>query len=87
LPLPDESASVVVCNNVLLIAPRQKIPASLREIYRVAKPGARVLIGEIPFEPGPPPEPEFATVRETLVYLYRTYGLRTFLGMLRRMLY
>lgn len=87
LPLPDESASVVVCNNVLLIVPRQKIPASLREIYRVAKPSARVLIGEIPFEPGPPPEPEFATVRETLVYLYRTYGLRTFLGMLRRMLY
>lgn len=55
LPLDDESASVVVCNNVLLIVPREKIPASLREIYRVAKPGARVLIGEIPFEPGPRP--------------------------------
>ncbi len=55
LPLPDESASsVVVCNNVLLVVPREKIPASLREIYRVAKPGARILIGEIPFEPGPP---------------------------------
>jgi len=86
LPLPDESASVVVCNNVLLIVPREKIPASLREICRVAKPGARVLIGEIPFEPGPAPEPEFASARETLSYLYRTYGLRTFLGMLRRMI-
>jgi ubiquinone/menaquinone biosynthesis C-methylase UbiE len=87
LPLSDECASVVVCNNVLLIVPREKIPASLREIHRVAKPGARVLIGEIPFEPGPPPEPEFVTARETLAYLYRKYGLRTFLGMLRRMVY
>jgi ubiquinone/menaquinone biosynthesis C-methylase UbiE len=87
LPLADESASVVVCNNVLLIVPREKIAASLREFYRIAKPGARVFIGEIPFEPGPPPEPEFATAGETLAYLYRKYGLRTFLGMLRRMLY
>jgi len=71
IPLADESASVVVCNNVLLIVPRENIPASLREIYRVAKPGARILIGEIPFEPGPPREPEFATARETLAYLYR----------------
>ena len=75
LPLADECASVVVCNNVLLIVPREKIPASLREIHRVAKPGARVLIGEIPFEPGPPPEPEFVTARETLAYLYRKCGL------------
>ena len=87
LPLADECASVVVCNNVLLIVPREKVAASLREIYRVAKPGARVLIGEIPFEPGPPPEPEFVTARETLAYLYRKYGLRTFLGMLRQMIY
>jgi ubiquinone/menaquinone biosynthesis C-methylase UbiE len=87
LPLADESASVVVCNNVLLIVPREKIPDSLREIYRVARPGARILIGEIPFEPGPPPEPEFATARETLAYLYRRHGLQTFLGMLRRMIY
>ena len=86
-PFTDECASVVVCNNVLLIVPGEKIAASLREIHRVAKPGARVLIGEIPFEPGPPPEPEFVTARETLAYLYRKYGLRTFLGMLRRMTY
>jgi ubiquinone/menaquinone biosynthesis C-methylase UbiE len=87
LPLPDESASVVVCNNVLLIVQRKKVSASPREMYRVAKPGARVLIGEIPFKPGPPPEPEFATARETLAHLYRQYGLRSFLGMLRRMIY
>ncbi len=87
LPLANESASVVVCNNVLLIVPREKILASLLEFYRIAKPGARIFIGEIPFEPGPPPEPEFATGRETLAYLYSKYGLRTCLGMLRRMIY
>jgi ubiquinone/menaquinone biosynthesis C-methylase UbiE len=69
------------------VVPREKIAASLREFYRIAKPGARVYVGEIPFEAGPPQEPEFATARETLAYLYRTYGLRTFLGMLRRMIY
>jgi ubiquinone/menaquinone biosynthesis C-methylase UbiE len=35
LPVPNESASVVVCNNVLLVVPRQKIAASLREIHRI----------------------------------------------------
>jgi ubiquinone/menaquinone biosynthesis C-methylase UbiE len=87
LPIGDASASVVVCNNVLLVVPREKIPASLREIYRIAKPGARIFIGEIPFVPGRPPEPKFKSRRETLSYLYRTYGLRTWFGMLRRMAY
>ena len=32
-------------------------------------------------------EPEFPTARETLIYLYRTYSLRTFFGMLRRTIY
>jgi ubiquinone/menaquinone biosynthesis C-methylase UbiE len=87
LPVPDQSASVVVCNSVLLVVPREKIPASLREICRVAKPGARVFLGEIPFEPGPPPEPDFPTARETLSYLYRAHGFRAWFGMLRRMAY
>jgi ubiquinone/menaquinone biosynthesis C-methylase UbiE len=87
LPLPDNSASVVVCNNVLLVVPREKIPASLRELHRVARPGARIFVGEIPLEPGPPPEPEFPTARQTLAYLYREHGFRAWLGMLRRMAY
>ena len=87
LPLPDESASAVVCNNVLLVVPRQKIPASLREMYRISKPGSSVFIGEIPFEPGPAPEPEFESAVATLTYLYRKHGARTSLGMLRRMIY
>ncbi|MFZ0320708.1 MAG: methyltransferase domain-containing protein, partial [Candidatus Sulfotelmatobacter sp.] len=87
LPIATESASVVVCNNVLLVVPRGNIIASLREMYRIAKPHARVFVGEIPFVPNPDPDPKFETRRETLSYLYRTYGLRTWLGMLRRMVY
>jgi ubiquinone/menaquinone biosynthesis C-methylase UbiE len=87
LSIADESASVVVCNSVLLIVPGERIPASLREIYRIAKPRARIFLGEIPCTPGPPPEPEFSSARETLSYLYRKYGFRTWLGMLRRMAY
>jgi len=85
LPLPDESASVVVCNNVLLVVPREKIPASLREIQRIAKPCARVFLGEIPFVQPPDPTPQFISRRELLSHLYRKHGLRTWFGMLRRM--
>ena len=86
LPLADQSATVVVCNNVLLVVPREKILPSLREFHRVAKPGARIFVGEIPLDPGPPPEPEFATAGETLAYIYARHGLRAALGMLRRIL-
>jgi ubiquinone/menaquinone biosynthesis C-methylase UbiE len=87
LPIGDGSASVVVCNSVLLIVPRERIPASLREIYRVSKPQARIYLGEIPVAPGPAPEPQFDSAGETLAYLYRRYGLRTWFGMLRRMIF
>jgi ubiquinone/menaquinone biosynthesis C-methylase UbiE len=85
LPLPDECASVVVCNNVLLIVSRDKISASLREIYRIAKPNARIFIGEIPQAAPKDPTPEFASPREALSYMYEKHGFRTWFGMLRRM--
>jgi len=85
LPLADASASVVVCNSVLLIVPRELIPASLREISRIAKPEARIFIGEIPFAEQEDPTPQFKTRRETLSFLYHNRGLRAWLGMLRRM--
>jgi hypothetical protein len=87
LPLPDASASVVVCNSVLLIVPREKVFPSLCEMHRIAKPGARIFIGEIPFVPGPPPEPQFDSSWQTLAYLYRRHGLRTSAGMASRMMY
>jgi len=87
LPLPDASASVVVCNNVLLIVPREKVPASLREMCRVARPGARILIGEIPYAAQKDPTPQFKTRRELLSHLYHKRGFRSWLGMLRRMIW
>jgi ubiquinone/menaquinone biosynthesis C-methylase UbiE len=85
VPLADASVSVVVCNNVLLIVPREKIPASLREIARIARPGARVFLGEIPFVETPDPLPQFNTRAELLSHLYQKNGLRTWFGMVRRM--
>lgn len=87
LPLPDQSVSVIVCNSVLLVVPREKIPASLHEMWRVARPGARILIGEIPVVPQRDPTPRFGSRRETLSYLYRKHGTRTWFGMLRRMVW
>lgn len=85
LPIPDAAASVVVCNNVLLIVPRDRISASLREICRIAKPGARIFIGEIPVAKPEDPTPQFTTGRALLSHLYREHGLRMWFGMARRM--
>jgi ubiquinone/menaquinone biosynthesis C-methylase UbiE len=85
LPLPDQCASVIVCNSVLLVVPREKISASLREMYRIAKPEARIYVGEIPFVRPPDPTPKFTSRKEMLSFLYRERGFRTWFGMLRRM--
>jgi hypothetical protein len=79
LPLPDQCATVVVCNGVLLIVPQDKIPASLREI-------ARIWIGEIPRFREPASLRSFETVPEMLGWVLRNRGLRAFLGMCRRLL-
>jgi len=85
LPVPDCAASVIVCNSVLLIVPREKIPASLQEIHRVAKPAARIFIGEIPVHKQNDPTPQFTTRGELLSHLYHHNGLRAWFGMVRRM--
>jgi ubiquinone/menaquinone biosynthesis C-methylase UbiE len=86
LPLPDNVATVVVCNGVLLIVPRQDIATSLREIERVARRGARVWLGEIPRVPELADVPRHESAIAMLRYLLRRHGLRTFLGMCRRIL-
>lgn len=85
LPLPDQCASVVICNNVLLNVPPALIPASLSEICRIARPDARIYIGEIPGARPIDPTPEFRTRSEALAYMYKRHGLRTWFGMFRRM--
>jgi ubiquinone/menaquinone biosynthesis C-methylase UbiE len=86
IPLPDRCASVVVCNAVLLIVPQDKVPASLREIARIAEPGARIWIGEIPRSREPASLRNFATVPQMLWWLLRNRGPRMFFGMCRRLM-
>ena len=86
LPLPDSTATVVVCNSVLLIVPRREIPASLTEIARIARPGARIWLGEIPCIPELQSVPRHNSVSAMLRYLLHTHGLRTYLGMCRRLI-
>ena len=86
LPLPDQCATAVVCNAVLLIVPREKIQASLREIARIAAPKARIWIGEIPRFREPASLRTFETVPDMLWWLLRKRGLRAFLGMCRQLL-
>jgi ubiquinone/menaquinone biosynthesis C-methylase UbiE len=86
LPLPDLFASVIVCNSVLAIVPKEKIPVSLREIARIAKPGARIWLGEIPDRLENADVPRYERISKMLGWLLCNRGLRTFLGMCRRLL-
>jgi SAM-dependent methyltransferase len=86
LPLSDHCASIVVCNGVLHMVPPDKIPASLREIARISQKGARIWIGEIPRVHEPWSIREFANYPAMLWWLLQKRGLRTFLGMCRRLL-
>jgi len=85
LPWGDSSASVVVCNSVLVIVPRERITASLREIARIARPSARILIGEIPDKLENADVPRHTSIAAKLWWLPRKRGLRSFLGMCRRL--
>jgi ubiquinone/menaquinone biosynthesis C-methylase UbiE len=87
LPLPDDMATVVICNSVLLLVPRPEIPSSLAEIARIARRGGRIWLGEIPRVPELQGLPRHKSVSAMLRYLLHTHGLRTFLGMCRRLLF
>jgi SAM-dependent methyltransferase len=86
LPFPDCWASVVVCNSVLLLVPESRMERCLREIVRVCQPNARVWIGEIPTVQEPPNTPRHETVAQMLWWVLRKRGMRSFLGMCRRLL-
>jgi hypothetical protein len=89
LPLPSNSASKIVCNSVLVIFAREEdVQAALREMARIAQPGATIWVGEIP------EIDECAyygmyrghSMPAFLWHLLRHNGLRSFLGMIRRWL-
>ncbi len=54
MPLPDESADVVISNGVVNLSPRKV--RVLAEAYRVLRPGGRVAIVDLVLEHDLPPE-------------------------------
>ena len=86
IPLPDGCASVVVCNSVLLLVPENKMASSLGEIARISEPNARIWLGEIPYVEETTTVPRHDNVPQMLWWLLRNRGVRSFLGMCRRIL-
>ena len=86
IPLTDACASVVVCNSVLLLVPAEQMTKSLREISRICKPNARVWLGEIPRMEEITDVPQHKSVLEMLWWMLRKRGVRSFVGMCRRLL-
>jgi SAM-dependent methyltransferase len=89
LPVESGCASKIVCNAVLLyMASEDDVRSAFSEIARIARPGARVWLGEIPDSDD---YVRFQQYRGTSVlgllwHLLTTAGLRPFLGMIRRIL-
>lgn len=88
LPLNSSCASKIVCNATLMYLPSlNDIQAALREIVRIAQPGATIWIGEMP------ELDEFAqygmyrgtSVPAFLWHLLRHNGLRAVAGIVRRL--
>jgi ubiquinone/menaquinone biosynthesis C-methylase UbiE len=86
LPLPDHFASLLVANSVLILVPRNKIAASLHEFRRITKPGGRIWIGSNALAMENQDVPRYRNAGEMLWFLLRKRGVRTFLGMSRRIL-
>jgi SAM-dependent methyltransferase len=89
LHLESASASKIVCNGMLFYLSTEKaVRSSLREIARIARPGAIIWVGEMPVaEEGE----HYRRYRGNsmiafLWFLLRHNGLRSFLGMIRRLL-
>jgi SAM-dependent methyltransferase len=89
LPIESGTATKIVCNGVLAYLQYQiEVEAGLREIARIARPGATIWIGEVPdideYE-------HYGMYRgDSMVaflwHLLTRNGVRSFLGMIRRWL-
>ena len=86
LPLESASASKIICNSVLvLLEGERNVVRALEEIARIARPGARIWLGEVPAED------ELSalhiyhgnSVMGLLLHQWRWKGTRSFLSTLR----
>ncbi|HEV2397420.1 MAG TPA: class I SAM-dependent methyltransferase [Candidatus Sulfotelmatobacter sp.] len=89
LPLETRSATKVVCNAVLhYLFTMEDVKAALSEIARIARPGALIWIGEIPTLDEYEAQGMYrgTSMVGFLWHLLRHNGLRSFLGMIRRLI-
>jgi ubiquinone/menaquinone biosynthesis C-methylase UbiE len=63
LPVPDTSFDVVTCTLALHHIPARRLQDALAEMYRVTKPGGRLLLAD--FDPARPPFPLHPGARRT----------------------
>lgn len=86
LPLDSGCASKIVCNSVLvLLEDEENVRLALREIGRVARPGAQIWLGEVPAADELADQPRYwgKSVAGMLLFQLRFKGTRAFLASLK----
>ncbi|HYM79309.1 MAG TPA: methyltransferase domain-containing protein [Candidatus Dormibacteraeota bacterium] len=89
LSLDPGIASKIVCNGVLiLLHSEDRVMSALREMHRIARPGATIWVGEMPEVDEYAVYGKYSGTSMTgmLWHLLKHNGLRAFLGMCRRWL-
>ena len=89
LPFPSASTDKVVCNGVVMyLGSDEQVGNALREMWRIAKPGALVWVGELPVADEYSEYKMYlgSSVFGLLWHCLSKLGVRTFLGMCRKLL-
>lgn len=87
LPLADASCDVLVCNGVLLLLEDEaQVRQALAEFARVCKPGAQLLVGEIPDRNEFADRPYGDSISAWLWWLLRSQGFSAFWPRMKQVL-